>query len=351
MGFLYESMVRPVLFRRKDVEAAHDLGVTAMEMLSRVPFLCALMERYNLPARAKPIEVFGLSFPNAVGLAAGMDKNARFWRAMGALGFGHAEIGTVTFHKQPGNDRPRLFRYPEHGAIVNRMGFNNDGAEAVAERLKASRRRMGRIPLGVNIGKSRVTPLDQAVGDYLGSFRLLADHADYIAINVSSPNTPELRRLQERDYLDTLLVELMAENQRRAGGARPVLLKIAPDLSFREIDDIIETTFAHGLSGIIATNTTIERPKELRRNSETGGLSGLPLQARAREIVRYIVRATQGRLPVIGVGGIDGAVSAGRMLDEGAVLVQLYTGMIFRGPFVAAEIGKGLATRQRDWVY
>lgn len=340
---------------RMDPEKAHDLGVTALTYLSRLRLLCRLMESTNLHRYDNPIQAFGLSFPNAVGLAAGMDKNGRFLHACPALGFGHVEIGTITHLKQPGNERPRVFRYPEHEAIINRMGFNNEGVEAVAARLKSTlHKRPSRIPLGINIGKSRVVPIDQAVADYLASFGTIVEFADYVTLNVSSPNTRDLRKLQGRDHLDILLGELTSANRSRARKLgttpTPILLKIAPDLSFREIDSVLESIDAFGLDGIVATNTTIGRPAEFVRIKESGGLSGPPLRRRALEVVNYISRTTAGKLPIIGVGGIDDPESAGAMVDNGATLVQLYTGMIYKGPFVAKTIARALGARQSDWV-
>lgn len=354
MGLYYEKLVRPFLFRYEP-EKAHDLGITALDYLGRMRLLCSLMQGHNAPRHTKPIELWGLEFPNAVGLAAGMDKNGRFWRAGGALGFGFIEIGTVTQHKQLGNPRPRVFRLPDEEAVLNRMGFNNDGAEAVASRLKRNGAAKFRpIPLGINIGKSKVTPLDQAVSDYLSSFQTLADYGDYFAINVSSPNTPDLRKLQEKDYLPSLLTEIVNVNRSRARKlgtkTKPILLKIAPDLTYREIDVILETIANVGVDGIIATNTTVARPGALSRIQESGGISGRPLHRRACEVVNYISRATEGKLPIIGVGGIDDAESAGRMVDSGASLIQIYSGMIYKGPFLAKHLAQALAPRQQDWV-
>lgn len=354
MGAIYENLIRPVLFRL-DPEKAHDFGVTFLDYLGRLGGLCNIMEAFNQPARTVPVELFGVSFPNRVGLAAGMDKNGRFWRAASALGFGHVEIGTVTAQKQPGNDRPRVFRFPEEAALINRMGFNNDGSEEIAARLKALKiNKRKRIPIGINIGKSRVTPLDEAVEDYLKSFHRLAPFADYISLNVSSPNTPDLRKLQSRERLDELLGSLASANESRSRklGSKPVpiLLKIAPDLSFREIDSILELIEAHMLSGIIATNTTLSRPPELANQKQSGGLSGKPLHQKSLKIVKYISLSTNGRLPVIGIGGIDSAETAGAMVDAGAHLIQIYTGMIYRGPFLAAQLAKALSPRQRHWV-
>ena len=353
MGVFYEKLVRRGLFQL-DSEHAHELGIDALALLGRFPPLCRLMERYHaLPAPLRrPVEAFGLKFPNAVGLAAGFDKNARAWPAAAALGFGHVEVGTVTALRQPGNDRPRVFRYPQSEAVINRLGFNNHGAEKVAARLA---RRAGpghrRIPLGINLGKSKVAPLDQAVADYLASFSQLAVHADYLVLNVSSPNTPGLRQLQDVDRLRELLGAITAANHARAGqpgqARKPLLLKIAPDLNFRQIDAVLQCIAEFGLDGIIATNTTLARTGAFAAVSESGGLSGAPLRQRSTEIISYISRATNGRLPIIGVGGITDAASAGEKLDAGATLVQLYTGLIYRGPFFAAEVARALADRQR----
>lgn len=354
MGFYYDKVLRPLLFRQ-DAEKAHEMGVQFLGALSRVAPLCRFMERFNACSGAEPIELFGVKFPNPVGLAAGMDKDARFWRAMPALGFGFAEIGTVTFHKQPGNEKPRLFRLQNEAAIINRMGFNNDGAEEIAARLKqdgAHQRRA--LPLGINLGKSKVTPLSDAASDYIGSFQLLADYADYFTINVSSPNTPELRKLQGSAYLPELLGEITKANGARAKklGSRPkpILLKIAPDLSFKEIDGVLQTIAEVGLDGIIATNTTISRPGSTSRANEAGGLSGRPLHPRSVDMVNYISRATHGKLPIIGVGGIEDPATAGRMMDVGAHLIQIYTGFIYRGPFLAKTLNKALIQQQREWV-
>lgn len=353
MGWFYENFFRRTLFRL-DPETAHELSVHALALLGAAPLVCRAMESlFQLPAaRTRPIEAFGLKFPNAVGLGAGFDKNAMAWPAAAALGFGHVEIGTVTRLEQPGNPRPRLFRYPAEEAVINRMGFNNRGAERIAAHLA---RQPGpgrrRIPVGINLGKSKAAPLDQAVADYLGSFALLADHADYIAINVSSPNTPDLRKLQEEERLRELLAALTAANRDRAAQPgrtrKPLLLKIAPDLSFPQIDDVLAAVAEFQLDGIIATNTTLERPGPFARVNEAGGLSGRPLNRRATQIIRYIALATGGRLPIIGVGGITDAASAGEKLDAGATLVQIYTGMIYRGPFFARDVARALADWQR----
>ena len=352
MAWLYPNAIKPMLFRL-DAEHAHELAVDALALLGRVRPLCAVLERLHQlsPALHRPVECFGLKFPNAVGLAAGFDKNGRAWPAAAALGFGHVEIGTVTFHAQPGNPRPRAFRYPGEQAVINRMGFNNAGAAALAARLaKLPGPGKRPIPLGVNLGKSKVTPLDKATEDYVSSFRLLADHADYIVVNVSSPNTPGLRELQDASWLQELLGALVAENRARIAAGqprRPILLKIAPDLSFPQIDAALGVIADLVLDGIIATNTTLARPGKLAAVNEAGGLSGAPVRRRSTEIVNYIARTTQGRLPIIGVGGIMDEAAAAEKLDAGATLVQLYTGLIYRGPFFAAEAARALAERQR----
>jgi len=349
MGWFYERLLRPLLFLQ-DPEKAHEYAVLSLRTLALLTPICRLMERCNQRQSSAPISLFGLQFPNTVGLAAGMDKNALFWQAAGALGFGHVEIGTITHLPQPGNPRPRIFRYPEQQAIINRMGFNNDGAEAIARRLeKAGSAKKRRIILGINIGKSMAVPLDEAAADYLASFQLLADYADYIAINVSSPNTPELRKLQGEEFLPNLLETLRRANLDRAQklGVKPIplLVKISPDLSFQEIDDMLATVLEHEIDGIIATNTTLARPGSFSTVQEEGGLSGSPLHARSLEIINYISRSTEGKLPIIGVGGIDGPETASRTIDAGATLIQIYTGMIYKGAFLARDIARALASR------
>jgi dihydroorotate dehydrogenase len=324
---VFERAVRPALFRLGggDAEAAHEWTLRRLGALSRRrTALAALRARY---AVAAPRTVFGVDFPNPVGLAAGMDKDGVALPAWPALGFGFVEVGTVTANPQPGNPRPRLFRLPASEAVINRMGFNNAGAQALAHRLAALARPLG-VPLGISLGKSKVTPLDRAVEDYVASYRLLRDHGDYFAVNVSSPNTPGLRELQDRAHLDALLAALV--------GDKPILVKIAPDLSEPAIAEVLDVCVSRGAAGVIATNTTIRRDglagADRARAAEAGGLSGRPLATRSREVVAFIRRATAGRLPVIGVGGITSGDEAARMFDAGASLVQLYTGFIYHGP-------------------
>jgi dihydroorotate dehydrogenase len=353
MGSVYEKILRPSLFRMES-ERAHELAVDLMAVLGWFSPLCRVLEAIGRvsPSSFRPVEVLGLRFPNAVGLAAGFDKNARAWPAAAALGFGHVEIGTVTAVAQEGNPRPRMFRYPEQEAVINRLGFNNEGAEAVAARLsKHAPPGKRRIPLGINLGKSRVAEIDRAPEDYLASFARLADHADYIVLNVSSPNTPGLRQLQDEGRLRELLSAVTGANAARASQPAksrvPILLKIAPDLGFEQIDAVIGVVADFRLDGLVATNTTLARPGAFAGVSEEGGLSGAPLLRRSTEIVHYIARATQGKLPIIGVGGITDADGAAEKLDAGACLVQVYTGMIYRGPFFAADLARAVEDRQR----
>ncbi|WP_370881778.1 quinone-dependent dihydroorotate dehydrogenase [Catenuloplanes nepalensis] len=327
---MWEQFARPALFRigGGDAETAHEWTLHRLARLSSVPSaLSVLIKKYGTD---NPVEVFGVRFPNPVGLAAGMDKNGIALPAWPALGFGFVEAGTVTALAQPGNEKPRVFRLRESAAIINRMGFNNEGAAALAERLAALPDRLP-VPLGISLGKSKVTPLSGAVEDYLTSLRALGKHADYIAVNVSSPNTPGLRALQGREHLDELLGALVKE----ADGL-PVLVKIAPDLTDGAIGEALGVCADTGVAGVIATNTTLARnglaPADLFRLEETGGLSGRPLTTRAREVVSFVHRETGGRLPIIGVGGIMTPDDAARMFDAGAALIQLYSGFIYGGP-------------------
>jgi dihydroorotate dehydrogenase len=336
-GMMYRGLVRPVLFRLGggDAETAHEWTLRRLAALSRRPGLMAALRR---AAPSAPREVFGLRFPNPVGLAAGMDKDGRALPAWSALGFGFIEVGTVTRHAQPGNPKPRLFRAPASAALVNRMGFNNAGAEALAQRLGA----MGKppVPLGISLGKSKVTPLSAAVEDYLSSLRTLRRYADYVAVNVSSPNTPGLRALQDRTALDELLAALRAE-----AAATPVLVKVAPDLTDQALGELLEVCTARGVAGLIATNTTLSRDGLARADAglagQAGGLSGRPLTERAREVVTFIAKHTE--LPVVGVGGILTPDDALRLFDAGASLVQLYTGLVYAGPGLVRAINRRLS--------
>ena len=328
----YERFVRPILFSLS-AEAAHDLAIRNLRSASALPSVLRALERFK-PA-PKPRVLFGLTFPNPVGLAAGFDKNGVAIPAWAALGFGFVEIGTVTAKAQPGNPKPRIFRYPEQGALVNRLGFNNEGADAVAARLRDLRNsaRWPGIPIGINIGKSKITPMEEAVSDYLYSFRLLAPLADYVVLNVSSPNTPGLRSLQEHDALEQLLRAIRDENE---NVCKPVLLKIAPDLSLEELAQVITASEQNGIAGIIATNTTLDHSAIPPSRDQTGGLSGRPLREKSTEFVRAI--ASRSGLPVIASGGIFDAESAREKLQAGAELLQVYTGYVYRGPGLLREI-------------
>ncbi len=354
MGVLYENIIRSFLFKMSP-EQAHERGRHALMTLGAVPLACRFLQTLLQVKEDKPVQLFGLEFKNRVGLAAGMDKDGEFTRAVEALGFGHSEVGTVTPEGQPGNPTPRLFRYPEGEGLVNRMGFNNKGAAAMQARLAKHYPKGKRgMPVGVNIGKAKVTPLEHAVEDYLTGFRVLADQADYFTVNISSPNTEGLRDLQGAQYLRDLLTALQAENAklaRKLGREKhPMLLKIAPDLSYREIDGILEVLLELGFDGVIATNTTIARPPNFTGET-SGGWSGGPfMRERSNAVINYIYRATNGALPIVGVGGVDSPESAGEKMDAGASMVQLYTGWVYRGPSLARDIAKALKAHGENWV-
>lgn len=353
MGLIYKDIFKPLLFRQ-DPERAHEMAVFLLKLLGQVRPLTQLMTWYN-KVNAAPIKLWGLDFPNFVGLAAGFDKNGECWQAASAIGFGHVEIGTVTLHRQSGNPKPRLYRFPEENALINAMGFNNDGVHSLVEHLSSgSARRERAIPLGINIGKSKLTPLNEAIEEYIMSFNLLADYADYITINISSPNTAGLRKLQSKDYLGDLLGALKkanADRARKMGCCQvPVLVKITSDLSYREVDDVLEVIEANQISGLITTNTTVNRPGSLSKVECKGGLSGAPLHKFSVDMINYVYKATSGRLPIIGVGGIMSPDMAGMTMDAGASLIQVYTGLVYEGPFFARDIAKSLVWRQRSWI-
>lgn len=291
-------------------------------------------------------EVFGLTFDNPVGLAAGFDKNAKMYNDLAYCGFGFIEIGTLTPKGQPGNDKPRLFRLKEDEAIVNRMGFNNDGVEVAVEELK---NRRTKIIIGGNIGKNKVTPNEEADSDYLKAFEVLYPYVDYFVVNVSSPNTPNLRALQEKEPLMKLLLSLKEENTKRPV-QKPILLKIAPDLTNEQLDDIIEIVQTTKIDGVIATNTTIERgglksPQQLVEQIGAGGVSGKPLTKRSTEVIRYLSQKSGQSFPIIGVGGIHTPEDALEKIDAGAALIQVYTGFIYEGPGLVKRINKTILKR------
>lgn len=331
--------MRPVLFLQ-DSEAIHDRTLRMLAFASRHKSLRAIANSFYA-APQKPVEVFGLKFPNPIGLAAGMDKFAAALPIWECLGFGFTELGGVTWHAQPGNDKPRMFRAIGDRALINRMGFNNPGAEAMAKTLAAwkSSGNWPKHPVGINLGKSKVTPIEKAAADYANSFRALRDYADFFVVNVSSPNTPNLRQLQDKTALDEILVALQEINTSR----KPILVKIAPDLSFEAIDEILGLAQQRQLSGIVATNTTITRPQSSKPvYAQTGGLSGAPLRQRSTEIIGHIHKQTVGKLPLIGVGGIFTADDAREKLDAGASLLQIYTALVYEGPTVVKTIVGGL---------
>ena len=366
MSWFYRHGIRPVLFRQ-DAEQAHDGALKLLSRASRSPFASRLLQQFY-GAPELPVELFGLKFSNPIGLAAGMDKFAAAVPIWERLGFGFCELGGVTWHEQPGNPAPRMFRAAADEAIVNRMGFNNPGAEALAQKL-VEWKKLGRWPehpVGINLGKSKITPLEKAAGDYANSFRVLRGLADFFVINVSSPNTPNLRQLQDKAALDEILAAIQSINCGRDGvppsqivnsgtPARPpsrpaILIKIAPDLSFEALDEILELVAPRHIAGIVATNTTISRPQTNDPSAqkiygETGGLSGKPLRARSTEIIRHLHKQTKGKLPIIGVGGIFDADDAWEKITAGASLLQLYTGLVYEGPGITKEIVAGLIER------
>jgi dihydroorotate dehydrogenase len=328
----YELFVRPLLFSL-DAETAHHVTMRLLGQSSQFDVALSALKLFQ--PTPKPITLFGLTFPNPIGLAAGLDKNGVALPAWAAVGFGFIEIGTVTAKAQPGNPKPRIFRLPEEQALINRLGFNNDGANAIAQRLAVLRvsGRWPAVPVGINIGKSRTTPLEQATDDYLYSFRMLRDFADYITLNISSPNTPGLRELQEPEKLSALLYAIGKE----AGTApKPLVVKISPDLSGTELEAILAVCEENGVSGIIATNTTLDHSSIAPQLDQAGGLSGAPLRDKSTALVRDInARST---IPVIASGGIFDAESAREKFQAGAVLIQLYTGLVYRGPQLLREI-------------
>lgn len=341
MSWFYRTFVRPALFEC-DSETIHDQTLRVLARVAAQPVLCQMIsDWYGAPAL--PVKVFGLAFPNPIGLAAGMDKYAVALPVWEAFGFGFSELGGITWHPQPGNPKPRMFRVAEDSALINRMGFNNPGAEKMAERLASWRaaERWPKHPIGINLGKSKVTPLEQAAEDYASSFRVLLPHADFFVVNVSSPNTPNLRQLQDRAALEEILAALQSISR-----DKPLLVKVAPDLTFEAIDEILELAVNRQLAGIVATNTTIARPQSNSPTyGETGGLSGLPLRTRSTEVIRHIHRQVP-KLPIIGVGGIFSAQDAHEKMEAGASLLQVYTGLVYEGPAIAQDIVRGLLNRQ-----
>ncbi len=343
MADLY-PLLRPLLFAL-DAESAHRFTLYGLDVAAR----SGLARFIAAPSAELPVTAFGLRFPNPVGLAAGLDKNAEHLDALGMLGFGFVEVGTVTPRPQVGNPMPRLFRLPAHEAVINRMGFNNAGVDALVRNVQQS---SYRGVLGINIGKNKDTPNERAADDYLFCLERVYAHAGYITVNISSPNTQGLRDLQEEATLRRF-IETLREAQERlgaqAGARKPMLLKIAPDLAEAELDAIAEVLLAAGVDGVICTNTTIDRAEVAGdpQAGETGGLSGRPLLARSTAVVRGMRQRLGERVPIVGVGGILGGADAADKLDAGAALVQLYSGLIYRGPALIAECVEEIR-RQRE---
>ena len=345
---MYKRVILPVLFRF-NAESVHYFAMSALQVAHRIPGITALLRwlyTYKHPSLERT--VFGLHFPNPVGLAAGFDKNGEWIPELSSLGFGFIEIGTVTPRPQPGNDKPRLFRLKADSGLINRMGFNNKGSGPAAARLGHYRGGAGtsRMLIGGNIGKNKATPNESAMDDYLQCFRDLFVDVDYFVVNVSSPNTPGLRELQEKGPLTAILGRLQGENVLR-NTPKPILLKIAPDLTNSQLDDIIAIVQETGIAGVVATNTTIIRdglntPQTEVAQMGAGGVSGKPVQVRSTEVIRYLHTKSGGAFPIIGVGGIQTAADAQEKLDAGASLVQVYTGFIYEGPALASKICRGL---------
>jgi dihydroorotate dehydrogenase len=356
------KLLRTILFLF-DPEWVHYFSMNGLKIICRIPFIKKFIASNFKPQGGKPYEFLNLQFPNRVGLGAGFDKNAKYLNELEALGFGFVEIGTVTPLPQAGNDKPRLFRLPKDKALINRMGFNNDGVDAVVERLKSwqlavDSRQTGelqtancKLVIGGNIGKNKITPNEDAWKDYEKCFLALHDYVDYFVVNVSSPNTPGLRELQEKDALHKILTNLQSQNSKfnpsTGSGPKPILLKIAPDLTQNQIDDVIALALEIKLDGLVASNTTISRDQLLTPDSRlttigTGGLSGLPIKARSTEIVKYIYQKTGGQIPVIASGGIFTGEDAKEKIEAGASLVQVWTGFIYEGPGIVKQICKAL---------
>lgn len=340
---LYKSLIRPILFQF-DPEKVHHFTFFCLKFLQKTPLIPSIQRSvFQIKNKNFERELFGLHFENPVGLAAGLDKNAEVIDSLANFGFGFIEIGTLTPKAQPGNPKKRLFRLKKDKGIINRMGFNNDGVEAAITRLK---KRKSKVIIGGNIGKNKVTPNENAVNDYVLSFNELFDHVDYFVVNVSSPNTPNLRALQEKEPLKHILKSLQNENSAKQK-PKPILLKIAPDLTNEQLLDVIEIVTETKIDGVIATNTTIERdgliePEKRIEEIGNGGLSGKPLSKRSTEVIRFLADRSNKSFPIIGVGGIHSVEDAKEKLEAGADLIQVFTGFIYEGPGIVKKILKGL---------
>lgn len=338
---MYKSILKPLFFSFPP-EKAHHLVMGLLKTQLAIPGMKSVYRSmFTVKDKRLEREVFGIKFPNPVGLAAGFDKNADHYKQIAQLGFGFVEIGTVTPVAQPGNPAPRMFRLPADEGLINRMGFNNEGVDRAVENLKS---RPKNLIVGGNIGKNKVTPNDEAINDYIKAFDALFDYVDYFVVNVSSPNTPGLRELQDKGPLTAILNELQTRNQKKSN-PKPILLKIAPDLTDSQLDDIVDIIKDTKTDGVIATNTTISREglkTDKSITEEMGGLSGKPVKARSTEVIKYLHTKSNGAFPIIGVGGIQTAQDAMDKLEAGASLVQVYTGFIYEGPAMVKNICKGI---------
>ena len=338
MSSFYKNLIRPVAFGL-DAETAHEIGIESLRLGLSTGLARRIASSHFASRPFEPIERFGLTFANPLGVAAGFDKNGIVVNQLAALGFGFVEVGTVTYQAQKGNEKPRLFRLPDDRALINRLGFNNDGAVVIGERLRRLRRT---CVVGVNIGRNKDVPNEQAVENYLSTFDLVHEHADYIVVNVSSPNTPNLRDLQRGEDFEGLIRAIC---ERNAENVKPLLVKIAPDLSEAEIEEIVDICLRLAVSGVIATNTTVSRDGLETRDIDAigaGGLSGKPLAKRSNDVIRSIFRYSKGKLPIIGVGGIFTAEDAFEKIEAGASLLQAYTGFVYEGAGFARNVNDGL---------
>ena len=352
MGRVFRIISRPLL-AVQDSEKAHGRSLLMLRILSSNPVTRFMLRTLYKPTHNLPIRRFGIDFEHPFGIAAGMDKRAEALRGWESVGLGFSEIGGVTMLEQEGNPKPRMFRHGRDRALVNRMGFNNPGSEKVALRLKQSRKHNRKIPVWANLGKSKLTPLSEAKDDYATTLRRLWCDIDLFVINVSSPNTPGLRDLQHGDYLSSIIRECSSENKKSAdmygGNIKPILIKIAPDLTLTELEQILDIAIAENIDGIVATNTTLQRPNEEdKAYKQSGGCSGTPLTTRSTELIHHIFKYTNGNLPIVGVGGIMSSEDAWEKIINGASLLQAYAGFVFEGPGLTKEIVNGIRRKLRD---
>ena len=352
MGRVFRFISRPLL-AVQDSEKAHGRSLLMLRILASNPVTRFMLRTLYKPTHNLPIRRFGIDFEHPFGIAAGMDKRAEALRGWESVGLGFSEIGGVTMLEQEGNPKPRMFRHGGDRALVNRMGFNNPGSEKVALRLKQSRKHNRKIPVWANLGKSKLTPLSEAKDDYATTLRRLWCDIDLFVINVSSPNTPGLRDLQHGDYLSSIIRECSSENKKSAdmygGNIKPILIKIAPDLTLPELEQILDIAIAENIDGIVATNTTLQRPNEEdKAYKQSGGCSGTPLTTRSTELIHHIFKYTNGNLPIVGVGGIMSSEDAWEKIINGASLLQAYAGFVFEGPGLTKEIVNGIRRKLRD---